>query len=197
MKATRQLFDAPQQKVLVCESGRIMVAINEEVVKSVESVPTGMNEEGEIIYSEQEKTQYAYNTYWLENPAKSADALSVAKQAVLNELTAYDASSEVNSFSVNDKTAWLDKATRVGLMNSTTIAKSLGRKTTTLWLGDTKIELDTDKAIELLSTIEMYALECYNRTAAYRQAIEELTDIADVLQYNFKSGYPKKLEMTL
>ncbi len=197
MKATRQLFDAPQEKVQVCESGRILVATDVEIVKSVESVPTGMNEEGEIIYSEQEKTQYAYNTYWLENPAKSADALSVAKQAVLNELTAYDASSEVNSFSVNDKTAWLDKATRVGLMNSTTIAKSLGRKTTTLWLGDTKIELDTDKAIELLSTIEMYALECYNRTAAHRQAIEELTDIADVLQYNFKSGYPKKLEITL
>ena len=116
---------------------------------------------------------------------------------MLNELTAYDASSEVNSFSVNDKTAWLDKATRVGLMNSTTIAKSLGRKTTTLWLGDTKIELDTDKAIELLSTIEMYALECYNRTAVHRQAIEELTDIADVLQYNFTTGYPKKLEITL
>lgn len=197
MKATRQLFDAPQEKVQVCESGRILVATDSEIVKSVESVPTGMNEEGEIIYSEQEKTQYAYNTYWLENPAKSADALFVAKQAVLNELTAYDASSEVNSFSVNDKTAWLDKATRVGLMNSTTIAKSLGRKTTTLWLGDTKIELDTDKAIGLLSTIEMYALECYNRTAAHRQAIEELTDIADVLQYNFTTGYPKKLEITL
>lgn len=197
MKATKQLFDVPQEKIRMCESGRILVATDEDIVKSVESVPVGINEEGEMRYSEREKTQYAYNTYWLENPAKSADALSVAKQAVLNELTAYDASSEVNSFSVNDKTAWLDKATRVGLMNSTTIAKSLGRKTTTLWLGDTKLELDTDKAIELLSTIEMYALECYNRTAAHRQTIEELTDIADVLLYNFKSGYPKKLEITL
>lgn len=197
MKATRQLFDAPQQKVLICGSGRILVAINEEVVKTVESTPSGMDEEGEMRYSEQEKAQYAYDTYWLENPAKSADALSVAKQAVLNELTAYDASSEVNSFSVNGEMAWLDKATRVGLMNSTTIAKSLGRKITTLWLGDTKLELDTDKAIELLSTIEMYALECYNRTAAHRQAIEKLTDIADVLQYDFKVGYPNKLEITL
>lgn len=197
MKATRQLFDVPQEKVQMCESGRILVAIKEKMVKSVESVPVGMDEEGGMRYSEQERTQYAYLTYWLENPTKSADALFVAKQTVLNELTAYDASSAVNSFSVNDKTAWLDKATRVGLMNSTTIAKSLGRKTTTLWLGDTKIVLDTDKAIELLSTIEMYALECYNRTAAHRQAIEELTDIADVLQYDFTTGYPKKLKVTL
>lgn len=197
MKATKQMFDVPQKKVQVCESGRILVVTGEEIVKSVESVPTSMNKNGELIYSEQKKTQYAYNTYWLENPTKSADALSVAKQVMFNELTAYDASPAVNSFSVNDKTAWLDKATRVGLMNSTTIAKNLGHKTTTLWLGDIKYVLDCDRAIELLSKIEMYALECYNRTAAHRQALEELTDIADVLQYDYKSGYPNKLEITL
>lgn len=191
------MFDVPQKKVQVCESGRILVVTGEEIVKSVESVPTSMNKNGELIYSEQKKTQYAYNTYWLENPTKSADALSVAKQVMFNELTAYDASPAVNSFSVNDKTAWLDKATRVGLMNSTTIAKNLGHKTTTLWLGDIKYVLDCDRAIELLSKIEMYALECYNRTAAHRQALEELTDIADVLQYDYKSGYPNKLEITL
>lgn len=197
MKATRQLFDAPQLKVHICESGRILVNTDEEVVKTTELIPVSINEAGIIQYTEQEKTQYAYKTYWLNNPAKSVDALSVAKQEVLKELTAYDVSSEVNSFIVNGTTAWLDKATRVGLMNSTTIAKNLGHKTTTLWLGDTKLDLDCDKAIVLLSKIEMYAMECYNRTAAHRQAIEELTDIADVLQYNYKEGYPNKLEITL
>lgn len=196
MKATRQLFDAPQ-KVHICESGRILVNTDEEVVKTTELIPVSINEAGIIQYTEQEKTQYAYKTYWLNNPAKSVDALSVAKQEVLKELTAYDVSSEVNSFIVNGTTAWLDKATRVGLMNSITIVKSLGHKTTTLWLGDTKLDLDCDKAIVLLSKIEMYAMECYNRTAAHRQAIEELTDIADVLQYNYKEGYPNKLEITL
>lgn len=174
-----------------------MVTTGEEVVKTTELIPVSIDEAGVMQYSEQEKTQYAYNTYWLENPTKSADALSVAKQTVLNELAAYDISSEINSFNVNGTTAWYDKATRVGLMNSITIVKSLGYKTTTLWFGDTKYELDCNKAIELLSKIEMYAMECYNRTAAHRQAIEELTDIADVLQYDYKSGYPKKLEITL
>lgn len=197
MKATRQLFDAPQEKVKVCESGRIMVTTGEEVVKTTELIPVSIDEAGVMQYSEQEKTQYAYNTYWLENPTKSADALSVAKQTVLKELAAYDVSAEINSFIVNGTTAWLDKATRVGLMNSTTIAKNLGLKTTTLWLGDTKLVLDCDKAIDFLSKIEMYAMECYNRTAVHRQAIEELTDIADVLQYDYKSGYPNKLEITL
>lgn len=197
MKATRQLFDAPQEKVKVCKSGRILVNTDEEVVKTTEPIPVSINEAGIMQYTEQEKTQYAYNTYWLENPTKSADALSVAKQTVLNELAAYDISSEINSFNVNGITAWYDKVTRVGLMNSIIIVKSLGYKTTTLWFGDTKYELDCNKAIDLLSKIEMYALDCYNRTAAHRQAIEELTDIADVLQYDFKEGYPNKLEITL
>lgn len=195
MKATRQLFDAPQLKVHICESGRILVNTDEEVVKTTELIPVSINEAGIMQYTEQEKTQYAYNTYWLENPTKSADALFVAKQEVLKELAAYDVSTEVNSFSVNGRTVWYDKATRVGLMNSITIVKSLGYKTTTLWFGDTKYELDCNKAIVLLSKIEMYAMECYNRTAAHRQAIEELTDIADVLQYDFKEGYPNKLEI--
>lgn len=197
MNATRQLFDAPQEKVKVCESGRILVNTDEEVVKTTELIPVSINEAGIMQYTEQKKTQYAYKTYWLENPTKSADALSVAKQTVLNELAAYDVSPEINSFSVNGITAWYDKVTRVGLMNSITIVKSLGYKTTTLWFGDTKYNLDCDKAIDLLSKIEMYALDCYNRTAAHRQAIEELTDIADVLQYDFKDGYPNKLEITL
>lgn len=197
MKATRQLFDVPQEKVHFCESGRFLIATNEEVVKTIESIPTGMDEDGVMQYSEQEKTQYAYNTYWLDNPTKSVDTLSVAKQEMLKELTAYDASAVVNSFSVNGTTAWFDKATRVGLMNSTTIAKNLGHKITTLWFSDTKLDLDCDKAIELLSKIEMYAQECFNVTAAHRQTIEELTDIADVLQYDYKTGYPDKLEITL
>lgn len=197
MKATRQLFDAPQLKIHICESGRIMVTTDEEVVKTTELIPVSIDEAGVMQYSEQEKTQYAYNTYWLNNPAKLVDVLFVAKQEVLKELAAYDVSPEINSFNVNGITAWYDKATRVGLMNSITIVKSLGYKTTTLWFGDTKYDLDCDKAIGLLSKIEMYALDCYNRTAAHRQAIEELTDITDVLQYDFKAGYPNKLEITL
>ena len=195
MNATRQLFDVPQQKVQICESGRILVAINEEVVKTTESVPSGMDEEGEMRYSEQEKTQYAYDTYWLDNPAKLSDALSVAKQEITAEISAYDSSSAVNSFLLNGMEVWLDKATRVGLMNSTTIAKAMGQTKTTLWLGGYQLEVDCDKAIQLLSALEMYALECFNVTAAHKKAVSELTSIEDVLAYDYKTGYPEQLKM--
>lgn len=123
--------------------------------------------------------------------------LEKAKKEKLAAILAYDTSSDVNGFMLNGNKVWLDKGTRVGLMNSTTIAKSAGQKTTTLWLGSMKLVVDCDKAIQLLSALEMYALECFNVTASHKQAVSELTTIEDVEAYDYKSGYPKMLEMNI
>ena len=150
------------------------------------TVPIGEYDEGEI--------QKAF----VEFSAKM-DALKLkqAKADKIAEITAYDTSSSVNGFMLNGLLVWLDKATRVGLMNSTTIAKAAGQKTTTLWLGGIKLVVDCDKAIQLLSALEMYALECFNVTASHKQAVSELTTIEEVEAYNYKSGYPKMLEMSV
>ena len=127
------------------------------------------------------------------------DALKLeeAKSEKIAEITDYDTSNNVNGFMLNGLLVWLDKATRVGLMNSTTIAKSAGQQTTTLWLGGIKLVVDCDKAIQLLSALEMYALECFNVTASHKQAVSQLTTIEDVKVYDYKSGYPKMLEMNV
>ena len=96
------------------------------------------------------------------------DTLEKAKKEKLAAILAYDTSSDVNGFMLNGNKVWLDKETRVGLMNSTTIAKSVGQKTTTLWLGSMKLVVDCDNAIQLLSALEMYALECFNVTASHK-----------------------------
>lgn len=124
-----------------------------------------------------------------------AEPLGYMRKAMLAYIEKYDASSSVNSFLLNGMEVWLDKATRVGLMNSTTIAKSMGQEKTTLWLGSYQLEVDCDKAIQLLSALEMYALECFNVTAAHKKAVSELDNIEGVLTYDYKSGYPEKLKM--
>lgn len=124
-----------------------------------------------------------------------AEPLGYMKKAMLAYIEKYDASSSVNAFELNGMEVWLDKATRVGLMNSTTIAKSMGQEKTTLWLGSYQLEVDCDKAIQLLSALEMYALECFNVTAAHKKAVSELDNIEGVLTYDYKSGYPDKLKM--
>ena len=123
------------------------------------------------------------------------EPLEYMRKAMLAYIEKYDSSTAVNSFLLNGMEVWLDKATRVGLMNSTTIAKSMGQKTTTLWLGSYQLEVDCDKAIQLLSALEMYALECFNVTAAHKKAVSELDNIEGVLTYDYKSGYPEKLKM--
>lgn len=188
-------FEQKQPKVVVCKRGRAMIAINEQVVKSVESVPLGMTDEGEIRYEEREKEQYAYDVCWLEDVTTEDDALASAKVAVLSDIEAYDTSSAVNGFILNGQRVWLDKATRVGLMNSTTIAKAMGQPTTTLWLGDVKLVVECDKAIQLLSALEMYALECFNTTAAHKKAVTEMGTVEEVLAYDYTAGYPEVLEM--
>lgn len=126
-----------------------------------------------------------------------AAALEQAKKAKIAEIIAYDTSSSVNGFLLNGLLVWLDKATRVGLMNSTTIAKAAGQETTTLWLGGLKLVVDCDKAIQLLSALEMYALECFNVTASHKAAVNELTTVEEVEAYDYKAGYPKMLEMSV
>lgn len=140
-----------------------------------------------------------YSTYLIESNKEKYNGMTVeeAKEKLIAEITAYDTSSSVNGFMLNGVLVWLDKATRVGLMNSTTIAKAAGQQTTTLWLKGIKLVVDCDKAIQLLSALEMYALECFNVTASHKAAVGELKSIEEVEAYDYKAGYPKMLEMSV
>lgn len=140
-----------------------------------------------------------YSTYLIESNKEKYKGMTVeeAKEKLVAEITAYDKSDKVNGFMLNGLLVWLDKATRVGLMNSTTIAKTAGQETTTLWLGDVKLIVGCDKAIQLLSALEMYALECFNVTAAHKKAVSELKTIKEVEAFNVTADYPKQLEMKL
>ena len=124
-----------------------------------------------------------------------AEPLGYMKKAMLAYIEKYDASSSVNSFLLNGMDVWLDKVTRMGLMNSTTIAKAAGLDETTLWLGDIELVVDCDKAIQLLSALEIYALECFNVTASHKAAVNKLDNIDAVLTYDYREGYPEKLNM--
>lgn len=139
----------------------------------------------------------AYSDYLrAENKKKyEGKTLEEAKEMLLAEIDAYDKSSAVNGFALNGAVVWLDKATRVGLMNSTSITKAMGQPTTTLWLGESKMDVPCDTAIRLLSALEMYALECFNVTAAHKKAVSELNSIEEVEKYDITAGYPAQLRM--
>ena len=125
------------------------------------------------------------------------ELLAQAKESKVQEIERYDTSDKVNGFKLNGAVFWLDKATRVGLMNSTTIAKAMGNETTDLWLGEARLTIGCDKVIQLLSGIEMYALECFNTTARHKAEVQELKTVKEVEGYDVTEGYPNQLEINV
>ena len=190
----KNVFMTQQPQIVFSGDNKVLVLLNEQ------QIAEQLGGSVEAGYSHAvERTSYQYDCYWLTLPTTAphdaADVIAAAKTSMLAEITSYDSSSAVNSFLLNGMEVWLDKATRVGLMNSTAIAKNMGQEKTSLWLGSYQLEVDCDKAIQLLSALEMYALECFNVTAAHKKAVSELDNIEAVLTYDYKSGYPEILKM--
>lgn len=131
------------------------------------------------------------------NIAPEKSPLDRAKELVLRKIDQYDTSSNVNGFMLNGVQVWLSKDTRVGLMNSVTIEKNSGKEQSTVWFNGICITINCDAAIQMLSSIELYALACYNRTAQHRLAVSQLTDISEVQAYDYTAGYPDKLSFTI
>lgn len=123
--------------------------------------------------------------------------LNEVRARKIAEIDAYDTSDAVNSFTLDGASVWLDKATRVGLMNSLNCEKTAGRIQATLWLGTTPITLNVDRAMELLASVELYALECFGVTASHKAAVEALDTIEAVEAYDYTQGYPEKLSIVI
>ena len=144
-------------------------------------------------YNEQE-VRREYNV-WKQKCTEKA--LVLAKKAKIAEIAAYDTSDQVNGFILNGQIVWLDKATRVGLMNSTTIERDLGQETTELWLGEHNLIIKCDLAIQLLQQLEVYALKCFNVTATHKKEVNNLSTIEEINSYDITKDYPDKLVINI
>lgn len=129
--------------------------------------------------------------------------LDQAKAKMISEIDAYDTSDAVNQFYLAGVPMWLAKSERVGLVNSTNIqmeaqkAQGVEMPMTTLWYGTMQITLPCAVVLQMLSALELYSLAAFNVTASHKAAVEEMGDIADVLSYDYTTGYPEKLNLSM
>lgn len=131
---------------------------------------------------------------WVEYEEPKVDELTFAKKRLTRIITAYDSSSEVNCFYMQGIPMWLDKATRAGLMLRLEAEQAMGKDTTTLWYGSNQYSLPIGVAMQMLLAIEIYASECYDNTQRHLAAVNALESIEQVEAYDYKAGYPNKLE---
>ena len=187
-------FNEAQPRLTVGD-GVVLLLING---KEETEISGGMSDENGLATTEAVvRKVWVYDGVRLETGGMTSEAAltAAAQKMVLEQIDKYDTSPSVNGFMLNGQRVWLNKDTRVGLMNSTQIAKAMGKTTTTLWFGGMQIKVNCDKAIGLLSALEMYALECFNVTAAHKKAVAELNTVEEVLGYDYTKGYPEQLEM--
>lgn len=187
-------FNEAQPRLTVGD-GVVLLLING---KEESEISGGMPDRNGLATTEAvERKVWVYDGVRLETGGMTSEAAltAAAQKMVQEQIDKYDTSPSVNGFMLNGLRVWLNKDTRVGLMNSTQIAKAMGKATTTLWFGGMQIEVDCDKAIGLLSALEMYALECFNVTAAHKKAVAELNTVEEVLGYDYTKGYPEQLKM--
>ena len=200
-------FGNRHDKLEFCASGRVMVCLNEREVETVENVPVGMGENGEMEYSEQPRKQYEYDVYWLDSVDSNTEGavLQAAVASVIAEIVVYDESPSVNSFFINGRQiSWSsadpsspNKSVRMGLRQNIADKMTRGEETITLWMGDAPITVSCKMAESLMCELENYAYECFNVTASHRSAIADLSTIEEVMSYDYCAGYPDKLNINI
>ena len=119
--------------------------------------------------------------------------LTKLKKNKIAEVERYDKSEQVNGLYLAGQHCWLDKATRVGLANSIAIEKAAGKTETTLYLNGIALTIGIEQAQQMLSALELYALDCYRKTEEHKATINALSIIEEVEKYDVTQGYPEKL----
>ena len=165
------------------------VLINERV----EELPV-MGADGET--TGETVKEYVYDGVKLYNILSMNDVLPRLREYAVSKISAFDNSPKVNSFTIDGKTLWLGKDTRLALRQRFAAEKAAGITSTTLWYKTFKFSLGVDKALDMLNAIEIYACKCYDITAAHKAAVQSMTGIEGILGYDFKVGYPEKLSFT-
>lgn len=129
--------------------------------------------------------------------SEKMDALKLeqAKMDKIAEIVAYDQSSAVNAFYLNGEQHWLDFNLRDRVFAGNERIAYKGREETSLWLDGKCFVMPIAAAQDLICTIEVYAKDCYNVTATHQAEVNKLTTIEEVKDYDYKTGYPEKLNL--
>ena len=144
--------------------------------------------------TEEQLIEWGFNLVQEHQPT-AEELLEKARLERLAALDEYDSSDSVNSFTLNGNPMWLDYSTRQQLRTSIEAYQAQGIDNVTKWFNGVQFTFHTSVWLQMLNALEVYASEALNVTEAHRAAINALTSIAEIDEYDFTVGYPKKIEL--
>lgn len=134
---------------------------------------------------------------WHEPEPTQEELLERAKYIKIDEIEAYDTSEEVNSFTINGESGWIDRNTRVALLHALDVVEQSGGTTYTVWFNDNPLTLYITTIKQFLTSLELYAIEALNVTNSHIREVKQLQSIQEVENYDITSGYPEKINLNL
>lgn len=119
--------------------------------------------------------------------------LDAAKAMVVAKITEHDTSTAVNEFTLNGDAMWLPDSKRTQLAKRFDTDEQDGLDVTKIIDNGNTYTLPIATARGMLHSLESYARDCFDKTEEHKMAVNALTTVAEVLAYDFTTGYPPKL----
>ena len=123
------------------------------------------------------------------------ETLAEAKIQKIKELMKYDVSTSVNQFYIQEHPLWFSESRRTSLHLAILAAQANGDDDVTFIDGAFEITLPVGEALSLILAIHGYASNCYVITQKHKSAIGLLSNIEEVMNYDFTVGYPDKIRI--
>lgn len=151
--------------------------------------------DGQIEFMKNNNTNNIYNVWYMSTTVINR-TLEQAKVEMLNKITEYDNSEDVNSFTFNGIKCWFDTEQRRGYAQSILSCKTLQVETIQVPIGNTIVTMKVSDADIMLAKVHLYADNCFMVTLQHKNTVNNLTTIEEVDSFDYKSGYPDKLVFT-
>lgn len=119
--------------------------------------------------------------------------LELAKGKKQNAITEHDNSANVNSFILGGLPMWLGFELRSRLKASLDAIEAAEQESMTKSFGGIDYTFSTAQWRAMVNAVENYAGQCQTVTEGHRMAVEALTTVKKVENYDYTTGYPEKI----
>lgn len=181
----------------------IKIINNKPIIKSINNIILHINGKQVINPTEEMVLADGWSQYQESKNPFNINELELERQNLLDKIEYYDTSNSVNNciikFNGNTINYWADRQERSSLKIAVQDYLLMGRTEYRLDLRDlgVYVMINCEQLLHMLSALEVYAIDCYNKTTDHIYAANKLNNIEDIKNYNYKEGYPENLIFTL
>lgn len=150
-------------------------------------------EQGIIVNPTDEQMLAAGWQVYVEPEPTAEELLANAKAEKLTQIDNYDASSNVEEFTINGTPMWLSHELRQQIRTSADAYDAMGYENMTKVFNGIEFTFPITAWRQMLNALEVYAAEALNTTERHKNAVNAMDNIQDVIDYDYTTGYPLKL----